>query len=95
MSIVVWKVKAGTNVYWPLWRQLRVACRVTPALARSPSTARMGLLLGAAVLSHWLLDLVVHARDLPLYDNTMKMGFVLGAGVALYLRGSRPLAAPG
>jgi hypothetical protein len=37
----------------------------------------MGYLLGAAVLSHWLLDLVVHARDLPLYDNTMKMGFGL------------------
>jgi membrane-bound metal-dependent hydrolase YbcI (DUF457 family) len=87
-------------LFWSL-----VVYRVTPALARSPSTARMGLLLGAAVFSHWLLDLVVHTRDLPLYDNTIKMGFglwnyraltfflelaVLGAGAALYLRGSRP-----
>jgi hypothetical protein len=60
--------------------------------------------VGAAVFSHWLLDLVVHIRDLPLYDNTAKVGlglwnyrypaFVLEialvvAGIVVYLRGSR------
>lgn len=35
------------------------------------------LLLGLAVLSHWVLDLVVHRPDLPLYDNTAKVGFGL------------------
>jgi len=32
---------------------------------------------GLAVLSHWLLDLLVHRPDLPLYDNTAKVGFGL------------------
>src|SRR5437867_11992208 len=35
------------------------------------------LLVGAAVFSHWVLDLVVHRPDLPLYDNTAKMGLGL------------------
>jgi hypothetical protein len=30
-----------------------------------------------AVLSHWLLDLLVHRPDLPLYDNTAKVGLGL------------------
>lgn len=34
-------------------------------------------LVGAAVISHWLLDLPVHGPDLPLYDNAYKMGFGL------------------
>ena len=32
---------------------------------------------GLAVLSHWLLDLLVHRPDLPLYDNTAKVGLGL------------------
>ncbi len=59
-------------------------------------------LIGAATsLSHWILDLVVHTPDLPLYDNTHKIGLglwryvgvsfplelaVLAIGVALYAR---------
>jgi hypothetical protein len=35
------------------------------------------LVVGLAVFSHWILDLVVHAPDLPLYDNTAKVGFGL------------------
>ena len=35
------------------------------------------LIIGLAVFSHWILDLVAHPRDLPIYDNTMKVGFVL------------------
>ncbi len=29
------------------------------------------------VLSHWILDFVVHRPDLPLYDNTAKVGLGL------------------
>src|SRR5678816_2313677 len=35
------------------------------------------LLVGLAVFSHWILDLIVHRPDLPLYDDTFKMGFGL------------------
>lgn len=35
------------------------------------------LVVGLVVLSHWFLDLPVHAPDLPLYDNAMKQGFGL------------------
>ena len=41
-------------------------------LARSATSV-----VGLAVLSHWLLDLLVHRPDLPLYDNTAKVGFGL------------------
>lgn len=68
------------------------------------------LLVGAAVLSHWFLDLVVHVPDLALYDNTYKMGFGLWnrpivalvlelglmiAGVILYMRATRSVSAVG
>ena len=57
--------------------------------------------LGVAVLSHWLLDTLVHVSDLPLWDDVYKIGFglwnyrwpafglelvVLVAGVWLYAR---------
>ena len=35
------------------------------------------LVVAGAVFSHWLLDLVVHVPDLPLYDNSFKVGFGL------------------
>jgi hypothetical protein len=38
---------------------------------------RIGLILGAAVFSHWILDVIVHRPDLALYDNTLKMGLGL------------------
>ena len=34
-------------------------------------------LVGFAVFSHWILDFVVHRPDLPLYDNTDKVGLGL------------------
>lgn len=37
----------------------------------------VGLLVALAVFSHWLLDLVVHRPDLPLYDDTFKVGLGL------------------
>ena len=38
---------------------------------------RGALLVGAAVFSHWILDLIVHRPDLALWDNTAKVGFGL------------------
>ena len=56
--------------------------------------------VGAAVFSHWILDLIAHPPDLAIYDNTWKVGFglwnyrdpeftleivLLGVGIMLYL----------
>ncbi len=58
------------------------------------------LILGVAVFSHWILDLIAHPHDLPIYDNTWKVGFglwnyrdpefaleiaLLACGIILYL----------
>jgi hypothetical protein len=63
-------------------------------------TKSAALVVGVAVFSHWILDLIAHPRDLPIYDNTAKVGFglwnyrdpefaleiaLLGLGIALYL----------
>ena len=60
--------------------------------------------VGAAVLSHWFLDWLVHRPDLPLIGNSMKVGLglwnyvgfslalevlLLVGGLGLYLRHSR------
>ena len=57
--------------------------------------------MGGAVFSHWVLDLLVHRPDMPLYDNSAKIGLglrnqplfalvlevaVLFLGMYLYLR---------
>src|SRR5437764_1567913 len=34
-------------------------------------------IVGAAVFSHWILDLIAHPRDLAIYDDTWKVGFGL------------------
>src|SRR5690242_4955203 len=48
---------------------------------------RTGVIVAAAVFSHWILDLIVHRPDLALYDSVGKMGFGLwnyrGAAFAL------------
>src|SRR5258705_1564543 len=41
------------------------------------------LLVAAASFSHWLLDLIVHVPDLPVYGNTAKVGLGLWSHVAL------------
>ena len=58
------------------------------------------LIVGLAVFSHWVLDLIAHPRDLPIYDNTLKVGLsmwnyrdpefaleiaLLAGGIVLYL----------
>jgi membrane-bound metal-dependent hydrolase YbcI (DUF457 family) len=43
---------------------------------RTAST-RAASIVGVAVFSHWVLDFLVHRPDLPLYDNTAKVGLGL------------------
>jgi hypothetical protein len=74
------------------------------AMFTSGDRAMTILLVAAASFSHWLLDLIVHVPDLPLYDNTAKVGFglwrhvtlslpleliILGLGAWLYARTAR------
>jgi hypothetical protein len=60
-----------------------VVCQLIPKLRGK----RTGLILAAAVFSHWILDLIVHRPDLALYDSVGKMGLGLwnyrGAAFAL------------
>lgn len=46
-------------------------------LIAARSSNRSAVVLGLAVLSHWLLDLIVHRPDLSLYDDTAKVGLGL------------------
>jgi len=46
-------------------------------LIARPSTTRASILVGLAVFSHWVLDFLVHRPDLPLYDNSAKVGLGL------------------
>jgi len=67
-------------------------------------------LVGSAVFSHWVLDWLVHRPDLPLYDNSFKVGLglwnypvfafllegaVLFSGVYLYMKTTRRVARGG
>ena len=47
------------------------------ALFTQGNRATTIVLVTAASFSHWVLDLFVHVPDLPLYDNTAKVGFGL------------------
>jgi len=62
-------------------------------------------IVGSAVFSHWVLDLLVHRPDLALFDDSHKVGLglwnypaiafaleiaLLFGGIALYLRTTRP-----
>lgn len=84
-----------------------IAWSVAAALAwRLASGGRRGaVLVGAAVFSHWPLDLLVHRPDLALYDDSAKVGLglwdypfvtlalegaLLFGAMALYLARSRP-----
>lgn len=73
-------------------------------------TSYAAFLLAAAIFSHWVLDLIVHRPDLPLYDDTYKVGFglwnypalafaleatLLFGGIILYLRASSAVSALG
>jgi hypothetical protein len=53
------------------------------AMFRSGDRTKTALLIAAASFSHWVLDLLVHTQDLPLYGNSAKVGFGLWQDVAL------------
>ncbi len=71
---------------------------------RSANRDRLALFLALAVFSHWILDLLVHRPDLPLYDDTHKVGLglwnypmptfaleaaILFGGMWIYMRSTR------
>ena len=62
---------------------LSLALGLIVALFASGNRVTTFLLVAAASFSHWVLDLVVHVHDLPLYDNAAKIGFGLWRHVAL------------
>jgi hypothetical protein len=55
----------------------------TVSMFTSGSRARTMLLVAGASFSHWIIDLLVHVPDLPLYDNTAKVGLGLWRHVIL------------
>jgi hypothetical protein len=54
-----------------------VAAFLVYKLVRRGASSRDAIVVGVAVFSHWVLDFVVHRPDLPLYDNTAKVGLGL------------------
>jgi hypothetical protein len=90
-----------------LWSMAAVVvCRAFPRI-NAWSAAGVA---GAAVFSHWILDLLVHRPDLPLYDDTLKVGLglwnypavafalevaLLFGGMYLYLRATEPVGRAG
>jgi hypothetical protein len=74
------------------------------------ATRSAAIWIGAAVFSHWVLDVLVHRPDLPIYDDTMKIGLglwnfpaialalevaLLFGGMVMYLRVTQPINAMG
>jgi len=54
-----------------------VAAFLVYRLAVRNAPSRTAAIVGVAVFSHWVLDFLVHRPDLPLYDNTAKVGLGL------------------
>jgi hypothetical protein len=94
VAAILWSVGAGT------------LCKVLLGLRKWSSAAW----IGAAVFSHWVLDWLVHRPDLPLYDDTMKVGLgiwnypvialalealLLFGGMFMYMRRTTALNAVG
>ncbi len=80
---------------------LSAALGAVTALFYSERRTAIAAVVAGAVFSHWMLDLVVHVRDLPLFGDAFKVGFglwrhlwlslplelaILAAGAALYAR---------
>ncbi|HUJ21985.1 MAG TPA: hypothetical protein VLX58_10710 [Bryobacteraceae bacterium] len=61
VGAIVWALAAGV-VYW---------------LFRRADGWSGAAVVAAAVFSHWILDLLVHRPDLPLYDDSFKVGLGL------------------
>lgn len=88
-------------VFWSLAGAVFYRAAINRSAGRSGS-----ILIGVAIFSHWLADLLVHAKDLALYPGseiklglglwsslTLSKGIELGfflAGFILYLGGTSP-----
>jgi len=87
-----------------------VVVAVLARLLPGVTTRSAAVWIGIAVFSHWVLDVLVHRPDLPLYDDTMKIGLglwnypavalaleaaLLFGGMLLYLKVTRPINAIG
>jgi hypothetical protein len=87
-----------------------IAAGVAYGLFRKVDNRSAGVIVGAAVFSHWVLDLLVHRPDLPLYDDTLKVGLGLWnyrvpaflleiaslfGGMYLYLHSTKSVSSPG
>jgi hypothetical protein len=66
VAAVAWSAAAA--IAYRLW---------TGMSGRAGRGSRGAVLVGIAVFSHWVLDFVVHRPDLPLYDDTAKVGLGL------------------
>ena len=51
--------------------------RILPSNKNKANLNRKSLLMGIPVFSHWVLDLIVHYKDLPIIGNSFKVGFGL------------------
>ncbi len=87
-----------------------IAFRLLP-MRKRVNTGRLALVMALAVFSHWVLDLVTHTPDLPLwFGSSPKVGFglwrsalatyvveaaLLLVGLRLYLRATKARAKPG
>lgn len=97
-------------VYYPWSHSLLMACVWGALFALAywliRRRSRDALLLGALVVSHWVLDWIVHRPDLPLYPGGPRYGLGLwnsvaatmvvewgmfAAGIYIYVRSTRPL----
>ena len=86
VAAVAWSAAAA--IAYRLWSGMS---------GRAGRGSRGAFLVGIAVFSHWVLDFVVHRPDLPLYDDTAKVGLGLwdrpltafGLEAALVLLGLR------
>lgn len=66
-----------------LWSVL-VAAAAYVLLAKRPRRGSIAAVLGAAVFSHWVLDVVVHTPDMPILgDNSTKLGLGLWSNALL------------
>jgi hypothetical protein len=87
-----------------------VAAAVVVVLLPRVATRAAAIWIGAAVFSHWVLDVLVHRPDLPIYDDTMKIGLglwnfpavalalevaLLFGGMVMYLRVTQAVNAIG
>jgi len=102
VAAVIWSTVCG-GLYWLVIKRGKnqPVTEAATSFLRKEGIFFPALLVGLAVFSHWVLDLVVHRPDLSLYDDTYKMGLglwnypaiafgleivLLFGGMLLYLR---------